>query len=60
MVQLDLIVMAVFAALILAIGMAFTRMGSKNAQSFFEAGGKTPWWINGLSLFIRLVAMKNY
>lgn len=52
MVQLDLIVMAVFAALILAIGMAFTRMGSKNAQSFFEAGGETPWWINGLSLFI--------
>ena len=52
MVQLDLIVMAVFAALILTIGMAFTRMGSKNAQSFFEAGGETPWWINGLSLFI--------
>ena len=52
MVQLDLIVMAVFAALILAIGMAFTRMGSKNSQSFFEAGGETPWWINGLSLFI--------
>jgi solute:Na+ symporter, SSS family len=52
MVQLDLIVMAVFAVLILAIGMAFTRRGSKNAQSFFEAGGETPWWINGLSLFI--------
>ena len=52
MVQLDLIVMAVFATLILAIGLAFTRMGSKNAQSFFEAGGETPWWINGLSLFI--------
>jgi solute:Na+ symporter, SSS family len=52
MVQLDLIVMAVFAALILAIGMAFTRMSSKNSQSFFEAGGETPWWINGLSLFI--------
>jgi solute:Na+ symporter, SSS family len=52
MVQLDLIVMGVFAALILAIGMAFTRMSSKNSQSFFEAGGETPWWINGLSLFI--------
>ena len=52
MVQLDFIVMAVFALLIFAIGLAFTRMGSKNGQAFFEAGGETPWWINGLSLFI--------
>ncbi len=50
--QLDFIVMAVFAMLILGIGMAFTRMGSKNSTAFFEAGGATPWWINGLSLFI--------
>jgi len=50
--QLDFIVMIVFALLIFAIGLAFTRVGSKNAQAFFEAGGETPWWINGLSLFI--------
>jgi SSS family transporter len=52
MVQLDVIVMAVFALLIVTIGMAFTRMGSKNSQSFFEGGGAIPWWINGLSLFV--------
>jgi len=52
MVQLDFIVMAVFALLIFAIGLAFTRTGSKSSQAFFEAGGETPWWINGLSLFI--------
>src|SRR3990170_960739 len=50
--QLDFIVMAVFALLILGIGMTFTRIGSKNSAAFFEAGGSTPWWINGLSLFI--------
>src|SRR5689334_1669558 len=50
--QLDFVVMIVFALLIFAIGLAFTRVGSKNAQAFFEAGGETPWWINGLSLFI--------
>jgi SSS family transporter len=50
--QLDFIVMIVFALLIFSIGLAFTRVGSKNAQAFFEAGGETPWWINGLSLFI--------
>lgn len=52
MVQLDFIVMVVFALLIFAIGLAFTRTGSKSGQAFFEAGGETPWWINGLSLFI--------
>lgn len=52
MLQLDFIVLAVFALLIFAIGLAFTRVGSKSSQAFFEAGGATPWWINGLSLFI--------
>lgn len=44
--------MGIFALLILSIGMAFTRMGSKDANSFFEGGGEIPWWINGLSLFV--------
>ncbi len=52
MVKLDFIVMSVFAVLIFGIGLTFTRAGSKNGQAFFEAGGETPWWINGLSLFI--------
>lgn len=52
MVKLDFIVLAVFALMIFFIGFAFTRIGSKNSQSFFEAGGAIPWWINGLSLFI--------
>lgn len=50
--QVDFIVMAVFALLILGIGMMFTRIGSKNSSAFFEAGGATPWWINSISLFI--------
>ena len=50
--QLDFIVLVIFAFMIFLIGAAFTRMGSKNGQAFFEAGGATPWWINGLSLFI--------
>ena len=52
MVQLDFYVMVIFALLIFAIGLTFTKAGSKNGQAFFEAGGATPWWINGLSLFI--------
>lgn len=50
--QLDFVVLVVFAFLIFGIGVAFTKIGSKSGQAFFEAGGATPWWINGLSLFI--------
>ena len=50
--KLDFMVMVVFALLIFAIGLTFTKSSSKNGQAFFEAGGETPWWINGLSLFI--------
>lgn len=44
--------MALFAALIFIVGMAFTRSGGSNTKSFFAAGGQTPWWISGLSLFM--------
>ncbi|MEH6307466.1 sodium:solute symporter family protein [Olivibacter sp. CPCC 100613] len=52
MSTIDYLVMGIFAFLILCIGMVFTYTGSKNTSTFFEAGGNTPWWINGLSLFI--------
>lgn len=52
MSTIDYAVMGIFALMILCIGMVFTYKGSKNTSTFFEAGGNTPWWINGLSLFI--------
>src|ERR1700753_2797412 len=50
--KLDFAVMSIFAVLMVAIGLVFTVQSSKSSKSFFEAGGQTPWWINGLSLFI--------
>lgn len=50
--KLDFIVICVFAILMVIIGLVFTVQSSKSSKSFFEAGGQTPWWINGLSLFI--------
>lgn len=50
--KLDFIVICVFVVLMVIIGLIFTRQSSKSSKSFFEAGGSTPWWINGLSLFI--------
>jgi SSS family transporter len=50
--KLDFAVMSIFAVLMVIIGLVFTVQSSKSSKSFFEAGGQTPWWINGLSLFI--------
>ncbi|HEY4287825.1 MAG TPA: sodium:solute symporter family protein [Puia sp.] len=50
--KLDFAVMSIFAILMVIIGLVFTVQSSKSSKSFFEAGGQTPWWINGLSLFI--------
>lgn len=52
MSTLDFTVMSIFAILMVIIGLVFTVQSSKSSKSFFEAGGQTPWWINGLSLFI--------
>jgi SSS family transporter len=52
MSKLDFVVMSIFAVLMVIIGLVFTVQSSKSSKSFFEAGGATPWWINGLSLFI--------
>lgn len=49
--QIDTIVIAVFSAFVLAIGLLFARTG-RNLKSFFAGGEAVPWFIGGLSLFM--------
>ncbi len=49
--SLDTIVIFVFSAFILCIGLLFSRTG-RNIKSFFAGGGAVPWTIGGLSLFM--------
>lgn len=49
--HLDIITIILFAAGIIATGLAFGKKG-KNMKSFFAAGGSVPWPISGLSLFM--------
>src|ERR671917_525175 len=48
---IDTIVIFVFSAFVLAIGMLFARTG-RNLKSFFAGGEAVPWFIGGLSLFL--------
>lgn len=48
---LDIIVIVVFSAFILGIGLLFSRTGV-NMKSFFAGGEAVPWFIGGLSLFM--------
>jgi SSS family solute:Na+ symporter len=49
--SLDIIVIFVFSAFILGIGLLFSRTGV-NMKSFFAGGEAVPWFIGGLSLFM--------
>jgi SSS family transporter len=46
----DWIIIACYFALTLAVGLWASRGVGKNAQSFFLAGGKMPWWLLGVSM----------
>ncbi len=47
---LDIIVIAGFAALIVGVGLSYTRKASKNLDSFFLGGRNLPWYIAGISM----------
>lgn len=49
--SLDTLVIFIFSAFILFIGMLFARTG-RNIKSFFAGGEAVPWFIGGLSLFM--------
>ncbi len=48
---IDYLVVIGFAIMVLLAGLSFTRTGT-NMKSFFAAGGRLPWWLSGLSLFM--------
>lgn len=48
---IDTVVIFVFSAFVLIIGMLFARTG-RNLKSFFAGGESVPWFIGGLSLFM--------
>lgn len=49
--SLDTLVIVLFSAFILCMGMLFARTG-RNIKSFFAGGEAVPWFIGGLSLFM--------
>lgn len=49
--NIDTIVIFVFSAFVLSIGLVFARTGT-NLKSFFAGGESVPWFIGGLSLFM--------
>lgn len=48
---IDTLVIFIFSAFVLIVGMLFARTG-RNLKSFFAGGESVPWFIGGLSLFM--------
>src|SRR5919205_4504310 len=47
---LDWVVVAVYMALTLAIGLWLSRRASRSLEDFFVGGRSTPWWLAGASM----------
>jgi len=47
---IDLIVIALYGAMVLIVGIAFARRAGANRQEFFLAGRQLPWWLRGTSM----------
>jgi len=47
---LDWIIIIGFAALIVGVGLSYTRRAGKNLDSFFLGGRNLPWYIAGISM----------
>jgi Na+/proline symporter len=49
--NLDLIIVGVYLAVLVLIGVAFSRL-VKNGSDYFRAGGRGSWWLVGSSMFM--------
>ena len=48
---LDYLVIVLYLLMLSGVGLYLTRF-NKTVDDFFKGGGKTPWWIAGLSTFV--------
>ena len=47
---IDLVVIALYGAMALTVGIAFTRRAGANRQEYFLAGRQLPWWALSFSI----------
>lgn len=46
----DLLVIAVYGAVVVALGVVFARRAGRSVEDYFVAGRKLPWWVAGTSI----------
>lgn len=56
--SLDLVVFAIYALGMLAMGAVFVRL--KTTREMFTAGGQSPWWLSGLSAFMTIFSAGTF
>lgn len=59
MQTIDFIIIALYIAGLVTLGMIFARSMS-NAKEMFAAGGRSPWWLSGLSAFMTMFSAGTF
>jgi len=47
---IDFVIIVAFLALMVGLGLAFSKRAGKNVDSFFVSGRRLPWWLAGISM----------
>jgi Na+/proline symporter len=50
LVNADWLVIAIYGAMVLSVGLIFARRAGRGTQEFFLSGRKLPWWLLGTSM----------
>ncbi|MHB0964202.1 MAG: sodium:solute symporter family transporter, partial [Gemmatimonadaceae bacterium] len=48
--RIDWLIVAVYFALSLGVGLMFTKRASRSTENYFLAGRTVPWWLAGISI----------
>lgn len=48
--SLDLLVIALYGAVVLVLGVVFARRAGRSVEDYFVAGRSLPWWVAGTSI----------
>ena len=59
MTTLDVVVLLLYMVGLLAIGVVFA-FRTRSSQEMFAAGGRAPWWMSGLSMFMTVFSAGTF
>jgi SSS family transporter len=60
MTPIDILILLIYCAGLLAIGLFFSGKSTQSASQMFVAGRQSPWWISGMSAYMTMFSAGTF